>query len=35
MSSDLASFGVVAQLPPSDEELEYLATVKLPGAKGS
>jgi hypothetical protein len=24
---------VVAQLPPSDEELEFLATGKLPGAK--
>ena len=24
---------VVAQLPPSDEELEYLATGQLPGAK--
>ena len=24
---------VVAQLPPSDEELEYLATGKLPGEK--
>ena len=24
---------VVAQLPPSDEELEYLATGRLPGAK--
>ena len=24
---------VVAQLPPSDEELEYLATGKLPGDK--
>jgi hypothetical protein len=23
---------VVAQLPPSDEELEYLATGKLPGS---
>lgn len=23
---------VVAQLPPTDEELEYLATGKLPGA---
>ena len=24
---------VVAQLPPSDEELEYLATGQLPGSK--
>lgn len=24
---------VVAQLPPSDEELEFLATGQLPGAK--
>jgi hypothetical protein len=24
---------IVAQLPPSDEELEYLATGKLPGAR--
>lgn len=24
---------VVAQLPPTDEELEYLATGQLPGAK--
>jgi len=24
---------VVSQLPPTDEELEYLATGKLPGAK--
>ena len=24
---------IVAQLPPSDEELEFLATGKLPGAK--
>jgi hypothetical protein len=26
---------VVAQLPPSDEELEYLATGELPGAERS